>query len=134
MATRFQLALLWLAMLLGLLAHSLLGMIAQAYSHSGAPTELEANLTRLLWQLTIVFSTHLLLAALNAFFEARWLTILNVLAGGLFLLSNLAHPVAHLLASPTQWHQVFLLLLIAGLNIQLVLCAVRSLRHPNTSP
>ena len=134
MATRFQLALLWLAMLLGLLAHSLLGMIAQVSLHSSAPPEFAANSTRLLWQLTIVFSTHLLLAALNAFFEARWLTILNVLAGGLFLLSNLAHPVAHLLASPTQWHQVFLLLLIAGLNIQLVLCAVRSLRHLNTSP
>ncbi|PIO47774.1 MAG: hypothetical protein CMR00_08310 [[Chlorobium] sp. 445] len=128
MATRFQLALIWLAMLLGLLAHSVLGIIPLAYQAAAAKTEFAEKLSILLWQLTLVFSTHLALAAMNAFLDTRWLMRVNLVVGALFLVSNVAHPIAHLFESPIEWHQVALLSLIAALNLQLVLAALRACR------
>lgn len=128
MATRFQLALIWLAMLLGLLAHSVLGIIPLAYQAAAAKAELAEKLSMLLWQLTLVFSMHLALAAMNAFLDARWLMGANLVVGILLLVSNVAHPIAHLFESPIEWHQVALLALVAALNLQLVLASFRALR------
>ncbi|KER09218.1 MAG: hypothetical protein HY22_12660 [[Candidatus Thermochlorobacteriaceae] bacterium GBChlB] len=120
MTARFQISLLWLALLLGLIAHSVLGMIPIVYNAPSPATESGGKTMMLLWQLSIVFASHLLLATLAALVDARWASVVNLAASSLFLLSNLAHPVAHLFASPIEWHQVFFLTMIAALNVQLV--------------
>ncbi|MCS7012632.1 MAG: hypothetical protein RMI34_02900 [Chloroherpetonaceae bacterium] len=121
-------------MLLGLLAHSVLGIIPLAYQAIAPKAELAQKLSALLWQLTLVFSTHLAMAAMNAFLNARWLMLTNLVISALFLLSNIAHPIAHLLESPIEWHQVALLTLIAALNLQLVLASLCALKSETQSP
>lgn len=108
------LALLWLALLLGVLAHSVLGFAPML--HSGEPLKTSENLQGLLWQLTLVFSSYLALAAMSLAMESRLFKWLNLIASGFFLLSNALHAGVHLFLSPIEWHQVLLLSLVAAIN------------------
>ncbi len=112
------LALLWLAVLLGVLAHSVLGFVPMLYG--GEPLKQSENLQGLLWQLTLVFSTYLTLALAVLLVEANWFKRLNMIASGFFLFSNALHAGVHLFLSPVEWHQVLLLTLRAGINAVLV--------------
>ncbi|MFN3562657.1 MAG: hypothetical protein ACK4XY_02365 [Chloroherpetonaceae bacterium] len=108
------LALLWLLVLLGVLAHSVLGFVPMLYG--GEPLKQSENLQGLLWQLTLVFATYLALALIVLLSEVRWLKWLNLTASGFFLISNTLHAGVHLFLSPIEWHQVMLLALVAGIN------------------
>ncbi|MGQ9804745.1 MAG: hypothetical protein ACUVRP_01540 [Chlorobiales bacterium] len=108
------LALLWLALLLGVLAHSVLGFVPMLYG--GEPLKQSENLQGLLWQLTLVFSTYLVLVLTVLLAETVWLKRLNLIASGFFLFSNVLHAGVHLFMSPIEWHQVLLLFLVAVIN------------------
>jgi hypothetical protein len=109
------LALLWLALLLGVLAHSVLGFVPMLYG--GEPLKQSENLQGLLWQLTLVFSSYLALALAVLLLEAKWFKWVNLVVSGFFLLSNTLHAGVHLFLSPLEWHQVLLLTLVAGINV-----------------
>lgn len=109
-----MLSVLWLVLLLGVLAHSVLGIVPLLYGQ--IPSSPQEPLQQLLWQLTLVFSSYLALAVLVLLVEAKWSRWLNLAASGFFLLSNTLHAGAHFFLSPIEWHQVFLLALVAMLN------------------
>jgi hypothetical protein len=109
------LALLWLAILIGVLAHSVLGFVPMLYG--GEPLKQSKNLQGLLWQLTLVFSAYLTLALAVLLSETTWLKWLNLIASGFFIFSNTLHAGVHLFLSPIEWHQVVLLTLVAVINV-----------------
>lgn len=116
-----NLAILWLIMISGVVAHTLLGMLPLFFGQSiAAEGAGEADVSAALWITLAMFLLPLIIAMLLVTLKGNGLRWPNLVIAALFLLLNLTHPLELIGSDSIPWHQLVLMLFMIVLNALLV--------------
>lgn len=116
-----NLAILWLIMISGVVAHTLLGMLPLFFGQSiAAEGAGEADVSAALWITLAMFLLPLIIAMLLVTLKDNGLRWPNLVIAALFLLLNLTHPLELIGSDSIPWHQLVLMLFMIVLNALLV--------------